>query len=148
MLNRREIRQLNFMLLYQLPFYDEANYDKIFDRFSNFDLNCLEIERKDSIIKDLPQNQLEEIKSNYLEIVSNLNNIDQTIQKNLIKWKIERINKVDLAILRFAAYEISNPNIPNEIVVYEAVNLAKIYSDEQSANFINAILHKILETKN
>ena len=66
--------------------------------------------------------------------------IDDTIKKYSISWSIERISKVDLAILRLAFFEILETDTPNSILVNEAVDLAKKYSSEKASSFINGVL--------
>jgi N utilization substance protein B len=71
--------------------------------------------------------------------------IDQLISENLSdNWKIERINKVALAILRIAIYELKfQPDSVAKIVIDEAVNIAKQFGADDSYKFINAILDKL-----
>lgn len=77
---------------------------------------------------------------------SNLSVIDSKIENNLINWKINRISKVDLAILRLAITEILFvDDIDNIVSIDEAIELAKKFSDEKSATFINGILDKIIK---
>ena len=68
------------------------------------------------------------------------------IEKNLKKdWKIDRISKVDLAILKLAIYEIKYKDIPFKVVINEAVELAKKYGEDNSKNFVNGILASIIK---
>lgn len=70
--------------------------------------------------------------------------IDALIEANLVKWKLNRIPKINMAILRVALYEILYmEDIPNTVSINEAVEISKKYSDDQSAAFINGILDKI-----
>ena len=72
--------------------------------------------------------------------------ITEKIEKNLKKdWKIERISKVDLAILKLAIYEIKFKDIPFKVVINEAVELAKKYGEDSSKNFVNGILASIVK---
>jgi N utilization substance protein B len=74
--------------------------------------------------------------------------LDQTIQTASDNWKITRISKVDLAILRLATAEILYvPEIPKGVSVNEAVLLAKEYGGEDSYRFINGVLGKIVRAK-
>lgn len=60
-------------------------------------------------------------------------------------WKIERLSKVDLSILRLCTYELKfEEDIPNRVSVNEAIELAKKYSGEKSATFINGVLGKMI----
>lgn len=76
--------------------------------------------------------------------VEHISDIDKIISENLKGWTIERLNKVDLAILRLAVYEmLYDDETPDGIVINEAVEIAKKYSSDQAPGFINGILGKI-----
>jgi len=75
-----------------------------------------------------------------------LKEIDDIITKNLTNWKINRLTYVDRAIIRFATYEMYNTDTPHEIVINEALNLTKKYSDEgdkKMVGFTNKVLDNI-----
>ncbi|MBI5400148.1 transcription antitermination factor NusB [Candidatus Saganbacteria bacterium] len=65
---------------------------------------------------------------------------DREIVKLSTDWPLERIGKVDHSILRLALWEIDQQETPKSVVINEAVELAKKYSGEESAKFINGIL--------
>ena len=70
--------------------------------------------------------------------------IDESIEKYSINWKLERMARTDLAILREAATEIKYiDDVPAAVTINEAVELAKLYGTENSPKFINALLGKI-----
>jgi N utilization substance protein B len=72
--------------------------------------------------------------------------LDALIEANLVKWKLSRVSKINLSILRVALYEMKYvEDIPNNVSINEAVEISKKYSDEQSAAFINGILDKIVK---
>jgi len=73
-------------------------------------------------------------------VVVNEEKLDASISAHLRGWTIERISKVDLAILRLAAYELMLGKIPAGIVINEAVELANQYSSEKAGAFINGVL--------
>ena len=66
--------------------------------------------------------------------------IDENIEKYSIAWNIGRISKVDLAILRLAFFEILSTDIPHNILVNEAVDLAKKYSSSKAPSYINGVI--------
>lgn len=66
--------------------------------------------------------------------------IDENIEKYSISWNIGRISKVDLAILRLAFFEILNTDTPHNILVNEAVDLAKKYSSPKAPSYINGVI--------
>lgn len=81
-------------------------------------------------------------------ITTKAEELDLIIEKYLINWKIQRLSKIDLAILRLCTYEILyRDDIPNRVTINEGIELAKKYSDEKSASFINGILDKISKNK-
>ena len=74
--------------------------------------------------------------------------IDEKILSKLKNWSIERIFKIDLAILRLAVYEILYSDmVPVKVAVNEAVELAKKYGNDASSNFVNGVLREILKDR-
>lgn len=69
--------------------------------------------------------------------------IDKLIQKAAPEWPISNLNKIDLAILRLAVYELKAESTPPKVIIDEAVELAKEYGAESSASFINGVLGTI-----
>lgn len=75
------------------------------------------------------------------KVIENLDHIDQYIESHLEGWSIYRLAKVDLAVLRIAIYEILyRDDIPVEVSINEAIEIAKKYSKEDSFKFINGVL--------
>ncbi len=86
--------------------------------------------------------EVEEGTSQHQEIIDNL------IEKNAVGWTVERMSKIDLCILRLAIYELLyQKDTPSSVVINEAVNLGKKYSDPSSSRFINGILGTIYKTE-
>lgn len=78
-------------------------------------------------------------------IISSLPKIDNVIQSIAPEFPIEKINKVDLAILRLGVYEILiDQTQPQKVVIDEAIELAKEFGGETSASFINGALGKLI----
>jgi len=74
----------------------------------------------------------------------NIQNIDKTLEKAAEHWSLQRMAVVDRNILRAATYELLySPDVPSSVVINEAIEIAKKYSTEESASFINGILDKI-----
>ncbi|MDT8716580.1 transcription antitermination factor NusB [Clostridium sp. 19966] len=74
----------------------------------------------------------------------NLEQVDKKIEENLVNWKINRLSKINLAILRICAYEmIYDEEIPKAVAINEGIELAKRYSDDKSGKFVNGVLDKI-----
>lgn len=82
------------------------------------------------------------------KIASELPKIDQLIAKSAPDRPIDQINKVDLAILRLAVFEIIlNKEVPPKVAIDEAIELGKEYGSDSSASFINGALGKLIEIK-
>lgn len=80
------------------------------------------------------------------EIIKNLDQIDLEITKNAPKWPLDKINKVDLAILRCAFWELEfYKKTPPKVIIDEAVELAKEFGNENSFSFINGCLGNSLK---
>lgn len=83
-----------------------------------------------------------------LKIVKNEKKINTLIEKHAQKFPLDKIAKVDLAILKLAIYElIIEKSEPPKVIIDEAVELAKEMGSERSYSFINAVLGKIYNEK-
>lgn len=79
------------------------------------------------------------------KIIKNIDFIDKNIAKHAYKFPIEKISKVDLAILRLAIYELLiEKKQPIKVIIDEAVELAKEFGGDNSYKFINGVLGKIV----
>ena len=76
----------------------------------------------------------------------NIEKIDEIIGSVAKGWTIERMPKVDLAILRMAVYELKFGSTPTKVAINEAVELAKKYSSDNAPSFVNGVLGKIAVT--
>ncbi|HWJ76848.1 MAG TPA: transcription antitermination factor NusB [Niallia sp.] len=79
-------------------------------------------------------------------VLSHQVSIDNHIKSYLENWTIERIANVDRNILRIATYEIlfgDNEDVPANVAIDEAVEIAKVFGDDKSSKFINGVLSKI-----
>lgn len=77
------------------------------------------------------------------KILKNQKKIDNLIRDSAPQWPIDKLNKMDLAILRLAVYELEHKDTPPKVVIDEAVELAKEYGSESSSSFINGVLGTI-----
>ena len=77
------------------------------------------------------------------KILSHKEKLDNLIQKAATTWPIDKLNKIDLAILRLAVYELTSTKIPPKAVIDEAVELAKEFGGENSPSFVNGVLGTI-----
>lgn len=71
--------------------------------------------------------------------------VDQLIHKYAPEWPIDKINKVDLSILRLAVYELLTKHAPYKVVINEAVEIAKTYGSDRSGAFVNGVLGKMVK---
>lgn len=130
-MSRRKARDISFKCIYQLE-YDTLND---IDKLIGYNLD------DENVLDD----DLEYIKSVVTGVKDNLPELDKNIECNLKEWTIERISKVDLAILRLAIYEILYiPELSNKVSANEAVELAKTYCDDNSPKFINGVLASVI----
>lgn len=131
-MNRSEARDMAFKFLYQVEVQKENNEEAINLFFKN---NEIKSEDAKKYILDVANG-----------VNKNLEDITELIKKNLKQdWKIERISKVTLAILKLATYEIVYAKIPFKVVINEAVELAKKYGEDTSSAFVNGILASIVK---
>lgn len=131
-MNRSAIREQAFKLIYSLEIQKQEKLEEQIDLY--IESNKITDVKAQEYIKDAVLG----IEKNKDEILSN-------IEKNLrAEWKIERISKIDLSILKLAIYEIKYKDIPFKVVINEAVELAKKYGEDSSKNFINGILASVV----
>ncbi|MFW6289172.1 MAG: transcription antitermination factor NusB [Spirochaetota bacterium] len=76
--------------------------------------------------------------------VERIDEVDRSIERHLVHWKLERLARVDLAILRLGAYSLMfQPDIPASVTIDEAVELAREYGSDESYRFVNGVLDAI-----
>jgi N utilization substance protein B len=127
-MSRKLARESAMKLLFELN-YKMDEYEEVLDTF--FEEN------------ELTPNDKEYISSIVCGTINKINDIDKTIGSFSKGWKIGRLAKVDLAVIRLAVYEIRYTDTPVGVVINEAVELPKKYGSEKSGTFINGILASI-----
>lgn len=131
-MNRSLSRELVFKFLYELEVQKESEEEQ------------LELYIENNSITD--QNTIDYMKKVVKGINENKDEIINLISKNLKKdWSIERISKVNIAILKLAIYEIKYMELPYKVGINEAVELAKKYGDDSAKQFINGMLASIIK---
>ncbi|MFH2019717.1 MAG: transcription antitermination factor NusB [bacterium] len=81
-------------------------------------------------------------------IIATLPSLDSLIATAAPEWPLDNINRIDLAILRVATYELLHePELPSKVAIDEAVEIAKTYGSDHSPAFVNGVLGNILKTK-
>lgn len=132
-MERSAIRELAFKLIYSLEIQKVQDFEEQIKLY--IESNNIENKSAQEYIKDA-----------ILGINNNNGEITNLIEKNLkADWKIQRISKIDLSILKLAIYEIKYKDIPYKVVINEAVELAKRYGEDTSKNFVNGILASIVK---
>ena len=127
MKNRSELREIIMKVLYQANLYDEANI--------SYELGDL--------IKEQLEIENEFVESSVKGIIDNKKKIEKTANKYLKDWTIDRLSKVDQAILSLGIYELMYTDTPSIVAINEAIELSKKYSDEKVTKMLNAALDKI-----
>ena len=133
-MSRKKARDNAFKCVYELEFGRDENLEKILN-------NCYEE-------NDNKPDEKEYIKKVLKGVKENLEEIDEIILSKLKNWSLDRIAKIDLAILRLAVYEIKYmEDIPEKVSANEAVELAKTYGNNDSKSFVNGVIAKVIECK-
>lgn len=133
-MKRTETRELAFRLIYSTEIQKNMDEEQV-----ELFLQENEIEKKEEV--DYIKQVFTGIKENKEEILS-------LIENNLKeKWSVDRISKIDFAILEVAIFELIYSKLPYKVVINEAVELAKKYGDDNSKSFVNGILASIVKEK-
>lgn len=128
-MSRKKSREFAFRLVFE-KFFHEPDVD-IFENMEDFVLDDDDKEFVNSLIDGI---------NNHYENIMNI------IKDNIEGYELDRIYKVDLAILVLAIYELKFENsTPDKVVLNEAIELSKKYSTDKSFSFINGVLAKILK---
>ncbi len=127
MKNRSELREIIMKVIYQTYILDKT--------------------KNEYNIDDLIKEQLE-IENEYVNtcvegIIKNQKEINKLANKYMNNWTIDRLNKVDKAILSLAIYELMYTDTPSVVAINEAIELSKKYSEEAVTKMINGVLDKI-----
>jgi len=102
-------------------------------------------EQFDELLKEKKiKNQKAEFAKKLLNgVLENQEEIDKIIKDHLIDWSFDRLDKVDKQILRVGVYELKHTDTPFQIVIDEAVKIAKNFSEDKAKGFINGILDRV-----
>lgn len=129
--NRSELRKKIMTILYQINVYEK---------------NKIEYNVED-VIKEVMEIDNEFVKDMVYGVITYKSDIDTLANKNLNNWTIDRLGNTDQAILRMGIYELLYTCTPEIVSINEAVELAKIYSDDDVRKMINGVLDKIYHNK-
>ena len=126
-MNRSKLREIIITIMYQSYIYDDKNI--------NYDI--------DSLISENIDIQNDFVNEAVLFISSHQKELDKMANKYMKNWTIDRLSKVDRAIISLAIYELLYTDTPNVVAINEAIELSKKYSDDKIVKLINAVLDKI-----
>ena len=131
MLTRSELREKIMTILYQIDLYKRNNiaYDV------------------DETIKENVEIDNEFVKDIVYGVITYMDSIDEIANKYLNNWTIDRLGNTDQAILRMGIYELVYTDTPEVVAINEAIELAKLYSDDDVKNMINGVMDKIYHSK-
>ena len=130
-LSRSELRKKIMTILYQINVYDK----------NKITYNI------DDVIKEVSEIDNEFIKEIVYGVVTHKHKIDEVANNYLNGWTIDRLGNTDQAILRMGIYELLYTKTPEVVSINEAIELAKIYSDDDVRKMINGVLDKVYHNK-
>jgi N utilization substance protein B len=131
-MNISKMREYAFMLLYELEIqkeFSEENIEIFLENNEIVDKDAKKYIRK--IVKGVKENE-EELEKKIAE-------------KLKPKWKLERISKINIALLKLSIYEMLYANVPYKIAINEIIELAKTYGEDNSSSFINGVLANVVK---
>ena len=130
-MTRREFREHTAILTFIFEFYPEAAWTEQFKLYADY--------------AKIKEEDRESLRQRVFSIEGKKAEIDSLIDGASKKWRISRLSKTDLMLLRVAVYEIRfDDEIPNKVSINEAVELAKIYGGDESPAFVNGVLAKFM----
>lgn len=124
---RSGARETAMKILYQISILEKAE--------ASYDL--------DGIFSRVEGRNKEFIESIVNEVILKKEELDKKANTYLINWEINRLNKVDQAIFEIAVYELLYTDTPKKVVIDEAINLSKKYSEDAVVKMLNGVLDKI-----
>lgn len=124
---RSGAREMAMKILYQISVFEKAK--------ASYDL--------DEMFMDIEGRNKEFIENIVNEVILKKEELDKKANKYLINWEINRLNMVDQAIFEIAIYELIYTDTPKKVVIDEAINLSKKYSEESVVKMLNGVLDKI-----
>lgn len=130
-LSRSELREKCMIILYQ---YDIMTSNHIKENIDDIIKNNIDIENE--FVKDVVYG-----------VITNMEAINNLANKYMVDWNIDRLDKTGATILRIGIYELMYTDTPSLVVINEALELAKKYSEDAVRKMINAVLDKISKDK-
>ena len=127
MKNRSELREIIMKILYQTYIYEEAKIDY----------------KIEELIKEQLEVENQFVDETIAGVRKNQKKINELANKYLIDWTIDRLSKVDQAILSLGIYELMYTDTPSVVSINEAIELSKKYSEDSVSKMLNGVLDKI-----
>lgn len=138
-MSRHGLREQLFKLVFRVEYHPAEDMPEQEDLFIG----------STSEDKSITETDREEIREKFDDIIKNLPEIDKVISDSAKDWSIERIGKVELAVLRVAVYEmLYDISVPVGVAINEAVDLAKSYGEDGSGSFVNGVLAGVFKGDN
>lgn len=140
-MTRKEVREVTFMMLFQLEFGSDVSIDDTLAQYYTIDADGAD-ENEETVTVNLAQSDRRYIEKIVNGVKEKTAELDSIIEKYAIGWAIERIIKVDLSILRYCIYEMTymRKSTPIAVSINEAVELSKKYGTDKSQAFVNGVL--------
>ena len=129
--NRSELRRKCMTILYQMTIYDKNHTPY----------------KVDDVINEVSPIDNEFVKEIVYGVLTYKNEIDGIANKYLDGWTIDRLGNTDMAILRMGIFELLYTDTPDVVAINEAIELAKLYSDDSVRKMINGVLDKVYHEK-
>ena len=130
-MTRREIREEIFKLLFEYELID-----------NNIDKRINDVISEENLKKD---EEIDFLRSYVTEIIENQNILIERIREVLDGWTYERLGTIEKVLLKISFYEITIKNIGYEIAINEVLEIAKKYSYNDTKEFLNGILAKLVK---
>lgn len=130
-MTRRALREQVFLMLFRVEFHDAEELKE-------------QIELYKEQLEECSEKDCDYIVNKFKNIVEKLEEIDTAIGEASKGWKVSRMAKVDLALIRLAVYEMKyEEDVPVKVAINEAIELAKQYGSDDSPAFVNGVLAKL-----
>ena len=134
-ITRRQAREITLCLVFDFGFNSEEKPEELLDLYVRYFPEADEEHVTEEIKND------DYISKVYFGVAEKIDALDETIKNCSLKWKLERMSRISVSILRLAVYELLYiDSIPTEVSINEAVELAKKYDNDESYTFINGVL--------
>ena len=126
---RRQAREAGVQLVYMCDFLNRWEIDNVLFAFNHFGINGGVRPYAEILLRG---------------VLENLPKLDSYITRSSEHWSLARMSRVDRAIIRVAAFEIALlPDVPKNVAINEAIEIAKRFGSDESPNFVNGVLDRL-----